>query len=268
MKPSRIIRRCVGCVLGWALLGSWPVGAPAVAEPQDAEPHLELRSLVREALENNPDIRAAQQRWEAAKAVVPQVKTLPDPMLNLGYEKVDEREVTYGFSQEIPFPGKLRLRGEVATREAERMQQEYLAVPLRIIARLKEAFYELAFVHTSIEIVEKNRLILVDFTTTAEARYAVGRGVQQDIFRAQTEVSRLLARLATLEQRKESLHADINRLLNRPPADPLGTPPRPQVTPLQRSLADLNALLEHASPLLQAQNKSVERDEQSLALAK
>jgi len=67
------------------------VGALAVAAPLDAEPHLELRSLVREALENNPDIRAAQQRWAAAKAVIPQVKTLPDPLINLGYDQVEER---------------------------------------------------------------------------------------------------------------------------------------------------------------------------------
>jgi outer membrane protein TolC len=173
----RYVRYVLGrCVLGLALFGGWQAGGLAVAAPLDAEARLELRSLVREAMENNPDIRAAQQRWEAAKAVVPQVKTLPDPMLNLGYENKEEREVTYGFSQEIPFPGKLRLRGGVATREAERMEQEYLAVPLRIVARLKEAFYDLAFIHTSIETVEKNRRVLLDFVQTAEARYAVGRG--------------------------------------------------------------------------------------------
>ena len=187
MKSS-LIMRYVSCVLGGSARG-WQAGVLAVAASLDAEPRLELRSLVREALENNPDIRAAQQRWEAAKAVIPQVKTLPDPLINLGYDQVEERGVTYGFSQEIPFPGKLRLRGEVATREAERVEQEYLAVPLRIIARPKEAFYDLAFVHRSIETVEKNRRVLLDFAQTAEARYAVGRGVQQDIFRAQTEVS-------------------------------------------------------------------------------
>ena len=53
----------------------------------DAEPRLELTSLVREVMENNPDIRAAQQRWMAAKTVIPQVKTLPDPMVNLGYDE-------------------------------------------------------------------------------------------------------------------------------------------------------------------------------------
>jgi outer membrane protein TolC len=223
---------------------------------------------VREALENNPDIRAAQQRWAAAKAVIPQVKTLPDPLINLGYDQVEERGVTYGFSQEIPFPGKLRLRGEVATREAERVEQEYLAVPLRIIARLKEAFYDLAFVHRSIETVEKNRRVLLDFAQTAEARYAVGRGVQQDIFRAQTEVSRLLGRLATLEQRKASLQAEINRLLNRPPAAPLGIPQPLQMRPLRRPLEDFTVLVEQASPLLQAQYKSVERGDQNIALAR
>ena len=78
MKIYPIIRD-VCCVLGLALLGSWQVGALAVAAPVDAEPRLELTSLVREVVENNPDIRAAQQRWMAAKAVIPQVRTLPDP---------------------------------------------------------------------------------------------------------------------------------------------------------------------------------------------
>jgi len=267
MKSS-LIMRYVSCVLGLALFGGWQAGARAVAAPLDTEPRIELRSLVREALENNPDIRAAQQRWVAAKAVIPQVKTLPDPLINLGYDQVEERGVTYGFSQEIPFPGKLRLRGEVATREAERVEQEYLAVPLRIIARLKEAFYDLAFVHRSIETVEKNRRVLLDFAQTAEARYAVGRGVQQDIFRAQTEVSRLLGRLATLEQRKASLQAEINRLLNRPPAAPLGIPQPLQMRPLRRPLEDFTVLVDQASPLLQAQYKSVERGDQNIALAR
>ena len=268
MRPSRVIRRCVRCVLGLALLGGWQAAGLAAATPLDAEPRLELRSLVREALENNPDIRAAQQRWEAAKAVIPQVKTLPDPMLNLGYDTVEDRVVTYGVSQEIPFPGKLRLRGKVATSEAERLEQEYLAVPLRIIARLKEAFYDLAFVHRSLETVEKNRRVLLDFAQTAEARYAVGRGVQQDIFRAQTEVSRLLGRLATLEQRQASLQAEINRLLNRPPAAPLGIPQPIQMQPLRHSLEDFTTVIEQASPLLQAQRKSIERGDQSIALAR
>jgi outer membrane protein TolC len=252
---------------GVFLLWSWHGGARTAPAQQTVEQPLELSSLIREALTRNPDIQAAQQRWEAAKAVIPQVKTLPDPMLNFRYEKVIDREWRYGVSQEFPFPGKLRLRSEVATREAERTEQEYLAVPLRVMARLKEAFYDLALVQTSIAIIGKNRLVLVDFERTAQARYAVGRGVQQDVFRAQTEISRLLARLATLEQRQASFRADINRILNRPPASPLGRPLPLQVTALQRGLPDLNALVDTA-PLLQAQVKGVERGDQTIALAR
>ena len=268
MKRSLIMQYVSG-VLGLTLFGGWQVGALAVAASVDAEPRLELTTLVREVMENNPDIRAAQQRWMAAKTVIPQVRTLPDPMVNLGYMyDGDMREWSYGVSQELPFPGKLKLRGEVASREAERLEQEYLAVPLRVIARLKEAFYDLAFVHRSIETVEKNRRVLLDFAQTAEARYAVGRGVQQDIFRAQTEVSRLLGRLATLEQRKASLQAEINRLVNRPPAAPLSIPQSIQMRPLRRPLEDFTVLIEQASPLLQAQHKSIERGDQSIALAR
>ena len=249
------------------LLWSWSAGVCTARAQPNTAPTLELSRLMREALEHNPDIQAAQQRWDASQAVIPQVKTLPDPMLNFGYEKVLERKWRYGVSQEFPFPGKLRLRGEVAAREAERTEQEYLAVPLHVLARLKEAFYDLAFVHTSIDIVERNRLVLVDFERTAQARYAVGRGAQQDVFRAQTEISRLLARLAILEQLKVSLRADLNRLVNRPPADPLGRPQPIQVTRLQRSLSELNALIDTA-PLLQAQVKGVERGDQTIALAR
>lgn len=250
-------------VLGIVLLWGGSTGLQVAR----AEAPLELPSLIREALEHNPEIQAARQRWEGAKAVIPQVQTLPEPMITLRYEKVVDREWRYGVGQEFPFPGKLRLRGEVASREAAKVEQEYLAVPRRVIARLKEAFYDLTLVHTSTEIIHRSRGVLVDFERTAQARYAVGRGVQQDVFRAQTELSRLLARLAGLQQRQTSAQAEINRLLNRPPALPLGPPPRLERIVLPRPLADLNTLVSTA-PLLQAQAQSVERGEQAIALAR
>ena len=255
------------CVL-LGLITLWSVYVVAPTAAEDAMPTLDLQRLVHEAVSNNPEIQAAQRRWEAAQAVIPQVQTLPDPRVNLSYWNVTEREGMYGVSQEIPFPSKLRLRGTVATREAERLEQEYLATRLRILARLKEAYFDLHFVHKSMEIVDKNRLILLDFMKTAEARYAVGRAVQQDVFRAQTEISRVLARLATLEQRQESLRADINRVLNRPPLDLVGVPLEVEITPLQRRLLDLQSLLERTSPLLRAQVKGVERGDQAVAVAK
>ncbi|WP_045225118.1 TolC family protein [Methyloterricola oryzae] len=251
-------------VLLWASL-VWSVLGLA----QESEPRSALTALIREAQERNPDIQAARQRWESGKAVIPQVQTLPDPKVILGYKDMNpNREVMYGMSQEVPFPGKLRLKGEIATRDAERMEQDYRAMQLAVIAQLKESFYDLHFVHDSIDVLGKTKLLLEEFEDTAESRYSVGQAAQQDVFRAQTEISRLLARLASLEQKRQSLHAVINRILNRLPNDPLAPPGEIEFTPLHHSPAELNALVDQSSPLLHGQQKTLERGDQSIALAK
>ncbi|PTQ89929.1 outer membrane protein TolC [Nitrosomonas nitrosa] len=228
-----------------------------------------LDDLVKEALANNPDIRASLQRWESSKAIIPQVKTLPDPKVTVGHRNIGpQHQVMYGLSQEIPFPGKLGHRGEIAARQSDRIEQDYFATRLAVIARLKEVFYDLHFVHDSIRILQQTKLLLQEFERTANARYSVGQAAQQDVLRAQTEISRVLARLATLEQRRQSLHADINRILNRLPSDPINTLEEIQFTPMRSSLSELNALLDQASPLLQGQQKTVEQSQETIALAK
>lgn len=258
-----------------ALIVPWfgfPICAVAESPGTAAGLRLSLDSLISEATAHNPEIQAAYKRWEAAKAVIPQVQTLPDPRLQFGYQRMpmDQplRGAVYGFGQDIPFPGKLRLRGEVAARDADRVEQEYNATLLRVLSRLKQDYWELHFIHKGIEIVEKNKLLLMQFEKTANARYGVGKAAQQDVFRAQVELSRVLDRLAVLEQQKESLHAAINRLLNRDPTGPLGTPEEIQLTTLALDLTELAKRAEQYSPVLLASNKSVESGEQALALAR
>ncbi len=236
-----------------------------------ADPRLPLDTLIDEAIKQNPAIKAAKNRWESSKAIIPQVTTLPDPELKLGYQQIPAvspiEGAIYGFGQDIPFPGKLKLRGEVAARKAGRIEQEYQATRLAVVARVKEAYFDLHFVHEAIEIVERNKLLLIQFEKTAKARYAVARAAQQDVFRAQVEISRVLDRLAVLEQEKESLHAAINRILNRPPSDPLGRPDEVDLTPLNLQLSELNQRAQNYSPILLAFGKSIERGEQAVALA-
>lgn len=162
------------CFSNSLLLVCWATG-PAVA----GESTLKLQTLVEEALLRNPDIQAARRRWEASQAIIPQVQSLPDPNLLLGYQRMPMLEPLegpiYGFSQKFPFPGKLGLQGEVATRQADRIEQEYLATQLNVVARLKRHYWDLHFIHKGIEIVEKNKLLLMQFEKTANARYSVGK---------------------------------------------------------------------------------------------
>ena len=234
-----------------------------------AEPKLPLEALIQEALDRNPEIMAARERWEAAKAVPSQAESLPDPILAFAYRGPDiMREGRIRVQQEFPFPGKLSLRGEVASKIAARAGEIYSAVQLRVLAQLKEAYFSLHLVHESIDVVQKNIKILEQFEKTAQARYRVGKGIQQDIFRAQVELSRELERLTTLEQEKQTLRADVNRILNRPPSATLGIPEEPQLTPLAYTSQHLVEQANENSPVIKAQRRGIETGESAVALAR
>src|ERR1017187_10172540 len=122
---------------------------PAVAGAQP------LSSLVEEALHNNREILAAQKKYEAARQRPTQAASLPDPMVSLGYTSVGSpypgaglgRDVTSNagimVSQEMAFPGKQKLRGEIASKQADAEFQDYLTVRLSVVSRLKQAYHEL-----------------------------------------------------------------------------------------------------------------------------
>src|SRR5450432_3298935 len=106
---------------------------------------------------NNPAIVAAQKTYEAARQRPTQASSLPDPMISLGYVSVGNplpgaglgREVLSNlgvmYSQELPYPGKLKLRGEIASKEADAVFQQYQAVQLNVVSRLKQAYFRLQY---------------------------------------------------------------------------------------------------------------------------
>ncbi|MFO9054598.1 TolC family protein, partial [Legionella pneumophila serogroup 3] len=236
-----------------------------------------LAQLIKEATQNNPQIRATRDRLLAAIHVIPQAKALPDPKLNAGYINMSEnipmdvdprREQMLGGQQEIPFPGKLIVRGRIATLEAKRAEAEYQATSFAVIAELKRLYYDLYFVNKSIEIVQRNQELLHEMEQSAEANYSVGKTPQQDIYRAQTEISRLLMRLVILKQQRESLQADINRLLNRSLEIKIDTPGTLPVTPMGHNLEYFYTLVKSRSPQLIMQQRAVQKGRQAIRLSK
>ncbi len=237
-----------------------------------------LGELIEEAKRANPEILAAKHRWEAAGARPSQVSSLPDPKVMFGIKNVGTQKLTIGetpmsmanvgFSQEIPFPWKLHLRGDIAEKEAEAQGEVYQATLYRVLSRLKVAYYELFFVHKSIEIIKKDKELLEKFEKIAEVRYEVGKGIQQDVLKAQVEISRFISKLVILEQKKESLPALINSILNRPPDAPLGKPLPLEISKFTYTLTELNELALKKSPKLKAVEWMVERNSSALSLAK
>ena len=102
-------------------------------------------------------------------------------------------------SQRIPLPGLLSAR-EQAAEYAAGAAREVLADREGVIVNLvKQGYYALAFLDRAIEVTEKNRVLLKDLIRIARTKYMVGRGLQQDVLKAQVSLSALDDRLIRLK---------------------------------------------------------------------
>ncbi len=251
-----------------------------VVAARPAAPAVSLKSLVEEALEQNPEIMAMRRSFDVMRARVPQAKALPDPILSYGYagaapvppfdiQKGDPSSARMlNFTQEIPFPGKLAIKGKMANVEAEAEWWAYEQTRLNVVAEVKDAYFDLYFIHKAIETVAKNKELMEKFARIAEASYAVGKGAQQDALKAQVEISRLIEQLSLLEQRKQTAEARINSLLFREPETPVGRPEEIKPRDFNYGLAELNQLALTNYPALKSQRRKIDREQYSVELAR
>lgn len=245
---------------------------------QSPENTLRLPELIREALDNNPDLQSAQNAWQAENAKIPQAGALPDPVISFNLMNLPVN--TLDFNQEpmtgkqiaimqmFPFPGKQGLRETIARENASTSEYRYQELRNQLVQQVKNTYYDLYFVDRAIEITGKNEAILSEFVEIAESKYSVGTGLQQDVLRAQVERSKMSDRQIQLQQKRDALEAQLNALLNRPADLPLGS--TEDLIYRERSLdfAELKAQADTARPLLQAWQATERQSEQKIKLAK
>ncbi len=250
------------------------VGMPVCSFGQAAEP-LQLPELIREALNNNPELISAKQRWEAAKQEIPQARSLEDPQLTItqwaipsNFNIGDANETWYGISQSFPSPGKLSLRGQIATKASEAAEQDYLAKAREVTARVKVAYDQLFLIQKSIDLHREHQTLLEEFLRIANQKYAVGQVAQQDLLKAQVELSKLHNSLLVLEQEEVSARAEMNSLLNRPPETALGRVEDLAYRAFLFTLDDLTQQAVRGRPELKSASLLSEKNRQARTLAK
>jgi len=133
---------------------------------------------------------------------------------------------------------------------------------------MKTAYYDLFLAEKLTEVVEKSKALLQQFVEISESVYKVGKGAQQDVLKAQVEVSRLLDRLTVLRSERESAQVRINTLLYRPPDTPVEVPSEISRPKLACTLDQLYQKAEENNPRVRMNRKEIERDEYGVALAK
>ncbi len=235
---------------------------------------LVLPELVQEALARNPEIVAARKQWEAATNRVTQARSLDDPTLSVQWWNAPEsfnlsraENTLIGLSQKFPFPGKLALKEQVASRSADMTEQAVRAKERDLIARLKQTYYDLFLAHKAIQIHHEQIDLLKQFFEITNAKFRAGKGSQVDVLKAQVELSTLHQQLPVLEQRRDTAQGKLNMLLDRDPRFPLALPQEPREGRVDQDLEDLYRVATTARPELKAADLAIQRNEQSRVLA-
>jgi len=231
-----------------------------------AENTRDIKGLITEALNNNPELKASKKRFEAANARIMQSTSLADPMVEFEYDRISvdkdlsgEPMKSVAVSQEIPFPSKLYLRAKMASKLAKMEYQNYKAKEKEIIAQLKTAYAELSLLEKSIDIYTETKRILEQVSSSAAARYSTGKGTQAEALKSQVELGRLEHDLILLTQKRQVAGAKLNVLLNRDPlADAEKLEPEKAIGSLP-SLSMLAAKAKENNPQLQAYRIALEK---------
>lgn len=186
-----------------------------------------VETLVAEAMRQSPLIAAARSHLRAQDKVPIQVSTLPDPEITLqhftvgspqpfsGYETSDFYYTGFGVMQDIPGPGKLRLRARQAEKDVDYARAAFEAARRRVAQRVREACFNLFYLNRASALLIRSRADLGRIEQVIEAGYRVGRGTQQDVTKAQLQVTAMLRELEMNREQIDQQQSDLKATLGR-----------------------------------------------------
>lgn len=247
------------------------------ANAADAPGDAVLEALVQEALTNNPDLEAAREAALAARLRPAQVSSLADPVLSVNYTNdgwspslgvMPDANLAVMASQDLPFPGKRRLRADIAAREADQVDQQLARVRLGVAAAVRRSFYGLLLSKALLALTHEQGGLWQHMEGVARARYGVGQGNQQDVLRTQVELTRVGQIVVEQETGIAVRVAEINRLLGRPADAPLPTDAVLTTVPAASGLPAELETLRRISPELAAARLAVDRARLAVLLAR
>jgi outer membrane protein, heavy metal efflux system len=253
--------------------------APLVALGQQSEAStpISLSKLLIEAQINNSDISAADADTRVARTKLPQATTLPDPKFTFqqfsvgsprpfaGYTNSDFAYVGIGASQELPYPGKLRLRGEVAKRDIEVKDAAANLTKTGIADAVKTDYLQLAYMQKTMDILTENESVFDQLIQDATAHYRVGQGLQQDVLDAQVERTKIVRDITMHHQQVAEVEAHLKSLLHRDQDSPDIVTEDLTETPLHMTASALLQLVRDNNPQIQMDANSIRKQDAQLA---
>jgi cobalt-zinc-cadmium efflux system outer membrane protein len=264
--------------LYWTAALVMATGASAYSQEMTGMP-TPLATLISEAQSNNTQLSAADHAWKAATHVAQQVTALPDPQFTVqslsvgspkpfaGFSNSNFAYIGFGASQELPYAGKLRLKGDVANREADMQQAQAELLCTSITDQIKLLYLRLAYLGATLSILGRNDAVLKPLIETGLSQYSLGQGSQADVLKAQIEHTKILREVTMHHQEMGQLQASLKELLHRPQTSADIIPEPLSITPLQHTAEELQNLVIAHNPAVSVDTADVHKQDAQLKSA-
>ena len=187
---------------------------------------LTIEQAVAEVRLSNPGLAAVVARAEGLGYVIAQSNALPDaklilnamnlPVDSFSLKQEAMTQIQIGISQQLPYPGKLALRSEVAELIAGSAHYAAEEMRLKLVRDVKLLWWNIFYLDRALDVTQQNQSLLRQLVEVAQTKYKVGQGLQQDVLLAQLELSKLLDEDIKLIELRRVQVIRLNTLLDRP----------------------------------------------------
>ncbi len=189
----------------------------------DARVPLSLAEAERLALENEPGHRELIERAAALDEQATAAAQLPDPTLRLGIANFPIS--SGGFSTEGMTQAQVALRQAFPRRGVRKATEESFRAmadasrsaassrDLDVREAVRHAWLEVYYWQQVGEILEESRAYFSDLASVTESQYAVGRSSQQDLLRAELELTRIDDRMIAVAQSRAMAQGRLSEWL-------------------------------------------------------
>jgi outer membrane protein TolC len=240
-----------------------------------ASSRLSLSEVTSAVLANNPAIKEALNKWNAARARVPQAGSWDDARLG-GDSRVHRfvdvppnafTDQSVSIEQVVPITGKNLLRARAAVAEAISAYEDVRRQQLDTIAAARASFFRLANAYEQLEINRKNIDSLKQIADISRAKYEAGTQSAADVLVAETDESKLEEAQRDLERQLSDEQSLLNTLMNRDAFAPLSVAATASVQMPELSPSRLRPLLLTHRPEIKMAEAKIDREKWNLQLA-
>jgi outer membrane protein TolC len=239
-----------------------------------------LATLLAEADEKNSQITSGADAWRASTHVEEQATALPDPQITFqsfsvgspmpfaGFSNSEFAYVSLGASQELPYPGKLKLRGEVAHREMETQKAGVTVTRSSVAEQVKLLYLQIAYSTAAIAYLDRIDSLLQSVIKDALSQYSLGKGSQSAVIKAQMERTQILRQDTMHNQNLWRAQARLKQLLHRTQDSPDIYPDPLTATTFAIDPQELQSQLRSSNPTLLVDASAIDKQKAQLASAK